>query len=613
MGRKSWLYSLLIIWILTPVLVEAEVSLTARVDRRQITTFDTITYTLTMESSSRKNPNPIPPDFNGFKVQGPPQTASQFSWVNGQSSTTRTYTYTLQAKQEGAYVLGPARVVVDGETILSAPIKITVIKPEQAKAGVGGKNQTIPGLTTQQMGNVFIRGVVNNDSPYVGEPIRLSIYLYTRVNIRNYQKSDPDYQGFWMEPVELPSQPQLINRVINGIEYGEAKVNEVILYPTMTGELTIAPMTMQLTIQPQQRSIRDDFFNSPFSAFNSRTVNRSSQAMTINVKPLPSQGKPAAFHGAVGEYSISADISESKVNAGDAVVVLVSVSGESGLQTLQAPTAPDLPDFKLYDPKSREIEPDMKIPGNMVKTWEYILVPFNPGQYTIPSFTLSYFNPDTSQYKRAETDTFNLLVESTPGSVVAVSHGVDREPIRLLNADIRYIKTAGKIHLWRPLYFSSVFLVLMSLPIVVVPVLLLMNRRHLRLQGDTMYAREVKARSVSGKRFARAKEHLSENRLNEALDHGAAAFSRYLADRLGLPTGGCTLAEIEQGLIDRHVPENWNTEIRTYLEALETARYAPVDPEKGAVSDLIRTGQNLVDRLEKVKIRKTASPSGRRS
>ncbi len=93
----------------------------------------------------------------------------------------------------------------------------------------------------------------------------------------------------------------------------------------------------------------------------------------------------------------------------------------------------------------------------------------------------------------------------------------------------------------------------MSLPVIIVPIVLFIDSRRRRLEGDTVFAREVRARSKSGKRFAEARYAWNDQDFNRALDAAAAGFARYLADRLGLPTGGITIGLTIRELTARSV------------------------------------------------------------
>ncbi|HPQ41745.1 MAG TPA: BatD family protein, partial [bacterium] len=288
----------------------------------------------------------------------------------------------------------------------------------------------------------------------------------------------------------------------------------------------------------------------------------------------------------------------------------VSLDGQYGLNMLPPPTAPSLKDFKLFDPKSGDIAPHPEKPGWSRRTFEYILVPHTPGDFSIPPFEFSYFDTDTDQYRVLRTTPFDVHVDPAPGGGVITRIGDDGREIQLLNVDIRYIKTGTGISPWHAPYRRPWFAAVMLLPLIAVPVVTGVDRRRRRMEGDTAFAREVRARSVSGRRFAEARSLLERGNVDPALDNAAAAFARYLADRLSLPLGGITLGKIREALAERRVDNDVIARVTQYWQTLETTRYAPVQTTETAAAELLAAGRQLVDDLERVKFRKCRSRKG---
>jgi len=593
----------------------ADVRLTARIDRDHVMVYDRIQYTLTLEADRRGVPDPTPPDFNGFKQLGAPRTSTQFSWVNGRTTSTKVYTYFLQAQKPGRFTISPARVTVDGQIYQSTPLQVVVAKPGTPRPRETGDEDAFVNVPEEAQGSLFLRAVVDENNPYVGQAVTVSYFLYTRVRIRDYgMQQMPEYEGFWVEETDLPDQPVLQSRRINGVEYGEAKIHEVRLFPTVTGELTIPPLNMVFDVQSRQRDPFDDFFNSPFRSniFGTRRETHTSQAMTIRVKPLPEQGKPADFSGAAGRFEMSAAIENTTVKAGEAMVVRVTLDGRYGLKIIPPPAAPPMENFKLFEPKSGEVQPHPTRPGWSRRTFEYIMVPHSDGDYTIPAFEFSYFDTERERYRILRTEPFDVRVNPAPGGDVIRSDTEGNE-IRLLNVDIRYIKTGTGVAPWTEPYRRPWFIGLMVLPFFAVPAVVLVDRRRRRMEGDTAFAREVKARSVSGKRFAEARRLMEEGRVDSVLDSAAAAFAGYLADRLALPVGGVTLGNVKDALLKRQVDPPVITRVEEYWRTLETNRYAPMDTTETAAAELLKQGRALVDDLERIKFKRRTSRRGGRS
>jgi len=84
--------------------------------------------------------------------------------------------------------------------------------------------------------------------------------------------------------------------------YGTGMIQQFLLYPQVTGEITIDPV--QITVLIQQKSGQpDSFFGDFFSSYENVPRAVASKPVRINVKPLPGV-KPEDFSGVVGKLNI---------------------------------------------------------------------------------------------------------------------------------------------------------------------------------------------------------------------------------------------------------------------------------------------------------------------
>ncbi len=111
---------------------------------------------------------------------------------------------------------------------------------------------------------------------------------------------------------------------------------------------------------------------------------------------------------------------------GEAITINVTLSGDHGLKTVGTPMAPELPDFKVFEPKADEVIPDPETPGWNRRSFEYIMVPHKAGEFTIPGFTFSYFDAGKEEYRTLRTDEISVSVTSGPGGDMPVAYSAVR-------------------------------------------------------------------------------------------------------------------------------------------------------------------------------------------
>ena len=81
-------------------------------------------------------------------------------------------------------------------------------------------------------------------------------------------------------------------------------LRKTVLYPQKTGKLNIEPLSLDIKVQVPTN--RRDIFGSRLLKTVHRTVAAGNR--TINVKPLPKEGRPLDFSGAVGSFDFEIEI-----------------------------------------------------------------------------------------------------------------------------------------------------------------------------------------------------------------------------------------------------------------------------------------------------------------
>ncbi len=592
-----------------------QLNVTAAVDQQQIYLFDRLVYQVTVEGAVRSVPEPRVQGLQGFKILGSPQTSSQIQFINGNWSSKLTFTYTLQAVKAGQWVIPPATVQFHGKTYRSNTITVQVIK--MAASSATSSDSDTEAIPASRMDDIFLWATVDKATPFVGQPIVVSFDVYTKLQISNYSvQQAPECSGFWVEDLPLPKSPHVVTRMVHGVKYARATVHKMILYPTVTGELVIDPLVMVFEIESKTRDPFDNFFGgsafgSPFFS-RTRKESRSSQALSITVKPLPQKGKPANFSGAVGTFELKALAEKKSVPAGEAVVIKVTLSGNHHLKTLPPPKMPQIPDVKAFEPKAKDVVPVNGRFGWWQRDFEYIFVPHRAGEMHIPSVEFDYFDPDLKQYKILKTKPITITVthSAVSDSTLVVSTG--NGEFRQLGHEIRYIKTKGPIEPQYPAYSRPWFFIILIAPFPIVPIILIYGKHRRNLMDNAAYARAYRAKSDSTNYFRKAVTSLESSDFDSALDDIAKAFAGYLGARLNLPEGSLTLQGIQKELQKVHLPEDLYQSITGYWNTIEAARYAPGSPEKQFIEDMLEKGRLLITQMEKNKFKKRREGKSKR-
>jgi hypothetical protein len=290
---------------------------------------------------------------------------------------------------------------------------------------------------------------LDKNSAVVGEQRTLTFKFFSRAPLLSQPSyHPPDTTGFLSE--DLPPQKSYVSTV-DGLRYQVVELNTA-LFPTSSGKFTIGPASLDCNVQDFQDPFGDQFFQQFFN--RGKTVTLRSDPITVTVRPVPSEGRPASFRGDVGRYQISASFDKKSARVHEPVTLTVTVSGEGNIKSLSAPPLPDVNEFKTYETlSSLNIDKkDGRLRGSKVFTT--VLKPEVSGTLTFPAIPLSYFDPGVNAFKTVTTKPLALSVSpadtnDSAGSG-AVSYTSAPEGLKEIGRDIRFIKTRGALRTQNP-------------------------------------------------------------------------------------------------------------------------------------------------------------------
>lgn len=527
------------------------------------------------------------PEFVDFDhLAGPyTSTSSSTSFVNGKRTSTyaQTYTYTLMARREGEFTLGPASVTVGKERILSSGVRITVLPADKqvnngANSDSGNNGEAANNRASVNNENLFVRTIVSKTRVAEQEAITLTYKLYfAGVDVAQLTNNTklPEYNGFLKQEIDLGErQTELEN--YNGRNYQTFTLYQTLLFPQRSGDIAIDPATfeavLRVQVRQQIRSIFDDFFGSY------QNVTRPLQApgVTIHVEALPS-GKPKDFSGAVGQFTMDADISATDVKANEAITIKLNIKGKGNMKLIKTPTV-DWPEgLEIYDPK---VTNNFKTTSGGVsgsKSIEYLAIPRAGGDYTIPAITFSYYDTAEKTYKTLSTSDYNIHVQraanepatvANPGDASYANY-VNKEDIRQLGSDIRYISTNENPKAYiRHEINGVVVLLLYLIPLLIAAIILFVMRKHIKAMSDATLVQLKNAKKTAQRHLKAAKKAEGTPEFWEEIERTCRACEPY-------------------------------TDVTDVLSKAEFARYAP--SIAGSQDDIWAATAKLVEQLNAIK------------
>lgn len=613
---KTIFIALFVIW---PFVLQAETpSIEVRVDRDTLTTRETLNLSIVIKGGSALS-TPDIPNRGNFDVVGQ-STGNAIEIINGQMSVTKSFDYVLKPRGKGNFTIGPIKAHIEGTTYSSSPIKVTVLEDDQKPTyqpaippPIQGQRPTTqppppPGWSdhpsgvsppsSQDRGLTFLTAQVDKNEAYVGEQILFTFRLYSGVSLANAQLSLPDFKEFISEELIKERKYQVD---LEGKRYA---VNEwrIALFSTKAGKLATGPSSVKASVS----SIfsRRPPFNDPFYRGFPRTQRMvpktfTAPSVTIEVKNLPPA--PQGFLGLVGNFKISSHLTQDVLNLGDTTNLEVEVSGTGNINEANLPPLASTPFFKVY-PGNPSLDLRKSLQGlSGKKKFTYALVADRPGETTIPSMNLYYFNPQLEKYEKLSTTQETVRIQGRRRQEKLVTAGIDEPggmfapPPRAL--DLRELKPPSDILFsqalapWEALLW---WILLLGSPVTYLGFgIWEKGKKRALAQADD------KKRS---KAFKRAKVALGQTLKVD----GGGGFSQftgvlkgYISDRFLIKGAALTPLEVERLLQSKRIPEEVVRRMVYLLEQLDSWKYGGMKNNLPPETELKTEITNLLREIEK--------------
>lgn len=574
-GRTGRWVAVAAVGLLLASLAAAELTVTAALDQDAITLDDVAQLTVTLSGSGLENAaEPTVPAVDGLRVVSS-STQQSFSLINGRMQSTFAFVYALQPTRKGTFTIPAISVTSKGRTYRTTPLHLKVAAgtgQASPAPGGGGSMPAMPGMPS--MPNPFgpdptastvppgeaaaVRHGVDHKTAYVGEQITYTFGFYQADRI----SGDLDYRaadtpGFVAESLPNPANT---TEQLKGRTYTVQRRQKA-LFATTPGQHTIGRAVVSVTSDPllgAQELVADP--------------------ITVTVRPLPEQGKPANFGGAVGRFEVALKADRQTVRAGETLNLQVQVTGSGNLRSL-APPDLNLPDWARSYPAGadRKVQPGYGGSPTVIGgtgQFNYLVLPRQPGTLKLGPITYSYFDPGAGAYRTATSN--SLTVTVTPGAAAAPANDA------AIGGGLRPLKTRPGKTIGLPWVLQPWFWALAALPLLAVAWAGWRRWQIVALRAAPHVARAEHALGLVRRRLHEAEQCLANSDTDACLAMTHAALCDYVADRLGAPPAGLTADSACQLLLQAGCRPELAEQTRALIERVAGGRYAPggSDPQR---------------------------------
>jgi hypothetical protein len=366
------------------------------------------------------------PVFKNFRfVTGP-------NIYKGTNRPVTNFVFTLEALQPGKFIIPGARVLVNGKKLSSDDVTIQVLQAK-TESPIDPENSDYilrPGEDPWQKirKNLFLKLLVDRKTCLVGQPVTATFKLYSRLESRSDITRNPGFYGFTVhDMVNLEDRVSEVEQV-NGKLFDVHTIRKVQLYPLQAGKYTIDPMEVvnevefsksTVTKKTEQEIIEGvvdkKFKKKAGEGTETFEITLSTNAVAINVNPLPEKNRPESFGGAVGNFSMRSSVEPSQLKANELGRLVITINGNGNFTQISAPAVEWPQAVESFEPIVKEELDKLKTPLQGSRSFIFPFLSVKSGHYMLPGIRFSFFDPGAGQYKTLDTAPLGIDIKKAEG------------------------------------------------------------------------------------------------------------------------------------------------------------------------------------------------------
>ena len=557
------------------------VTFSASLDRTTLRVGEQAVLTLRFDGGQ---PGGVPrlPDVPNLPLQFAGQS-QQISILNGQRVASLLLTYTVTPTAPGDYTIPGFKVPVGNAELPSQPLALKVL-PANAKVP---DTEAFRQLT-------FVKIRAGKTNAYVGEPFSLEVRLYFTGG-GEIQMPSLRGDGFTLAPFQhQQGQEQIGNTVFRVLLF------RTVATPVKAGKLALGPA--QCAFNLHVRVGGGDVFDLFNRGVRAQAVTILSDPLDIQVQPLPTEGRPADFNGAVGNFTLAASAGPVDVAVGDPVTVRVQISGRGALDGVRMPTLELGEAFKSYPATVTTEQPDpLSMTG--LRKLEQVVQPQSADVKELPGFAFSFFDPDARAYRTLKHPATALRVRAAAAAQAptVVMTTTNAATAAAAATELVHIKPhLGALASPNALRLPA-FWLLSGVPFALWLALLARRIQAEKLANNPRLRRQREVEKLVNSGLAELRQQANAGQPEAFFVNLFRLLQEQLGERLDLPASAITEEVIEERVKPLGASDATCQSLHALFQVCNAARYAPVR-ETSELAKLAEQFAAAVEELRKVEV-----------
>jgi hypothetical protein len=280
--------------------------------------------------------------------------------------------------------------------------------------------------------SAFLRIELPKRELIVGELVPVKVKAYFRAGVSASLNGLPTLSSDAFALNKFDDNPEQTRELIDGVPYTVVTWTSA-LSAVKAGDYPLN-LDLPVMVRVQEKGARgnnpfkdffgddsgfdDPFFDNFFSNATQKPLTLHTDGATLKIEPIPTQGRPADFAGAVGQFDVTAEASARNGTTGDPLTLRMTITGRGNFDRVTTNGLTSSPNWKTYKPNGK-FTPNDSAGIEGTRTFEQSIVPTKAGAQEIPALSFSYFEPATQRY--VTKSTAPIAVDIAQGSATTAA------------------------------------------------------------------------------------------------------------------------------------------------------------------------------------------------
>ncbi|MCQ4140572.1 BatD family protein [Chryseobacterium sp. EO14] len=309
------------------------------------------------------------PDFSKFNLIGTGSLSNGFIDPESNVAVSQTITrLALEPKQKGKVKIGSFLITINNKIYKTEPFDIFIKDVEKKPVAANNASK-----------DVYLNMEIDDREVYQDQPTIAVLKVYSK-NMDNFRR---------VRNIHLPEQDNLD---VFPVSFTKSEID-----PSDAGNMASQILAVFMVFPNEAGYVDIPGVSASLNSYANKNKIVSNK-VKINVKKLP-EGSPECFKNAVGNFNVTvANTSKEKVEVKKPMNVLIKVSGEGNLKSMELPKIAESPDYEVFAPKitSRVTVGTEGMKGEVLAN--YLVIPKKAGEITIKTEQFAFFDPSSKEY-----------------------------------------------------------------------------------------------------------------------------------------------------------------------------------------------------------------------